>query len=276
VTDVHAFVTEAAVHVIDTFHAAHHETLQIEFRSDSEVEINVKRVVMRDEGLRVRAARDRVQHRGFDFEEAVLRHEVADRRDHLGTRDEAVARHVIRHQIDVTLAVDQFRIRDALMLVGKRTDRLREETKRLDVNGEFTRLRLEEIAGGADDITHVPGLEVLVRLFAERVARDEVLDRAGHVLHGEEGDLAHHALQHDAAGGLNLNLFGSLKRFAVFGVVLRVQIGKVVLAAEIVRVGGVRVAEQLQLGAALSDDVILFCGGIRFRRNLLFFSHFSS
>ena len=59
----HAFVAEVAVDFKDAFKTADHEALQIEFRRDAQVHIHIERIVVRDKGLCIGAARDRVEHR---------------------------------------------------------------------------------------------------------------------------------------------------------------------------------------------------------------------
>ena len=64
-----ALVAEAAVdleHLVGE--PADHQPLQMQFRRDAQVEVDVERVVMGDEGLGRGAAGDRVQHRRLDFE----------------------------------------------------------------------------------------------------------------------------------------------------------------------------------------------------------------
>jgi hypothetical protein len=65
-----AFVTEVTVDFEHTFEAAHNQTLQIQFRRDTQVHIHIQRVVMGDERTGRRAAGDHLHHRGFDFHKA--------------------------------------------------------------------------------------------------------------------------------------------------------------------------------------------------------------
>ena len=63
-------IAEIAVDFVDSLDAADQQALQIKFRSDSQIEIDVERVVMRDKRPRRCAAVQRLHHRSFDFQEA--------------------------------------------------------------------------------------------------------------------------------------------------------------------------------------------------------------
>ena len=83
--------------------------------------------MVRDEGLCVGAARDRVEHRGFDLDEAVLLHVAADGRDGLKARQKACTTFLIDDEIGVALAVARLGVGEALVLVRKRPQALREQ-----------------------------------------------------------------------------------------------------------------------------------------------------
>ncbi len=65
-----AFVAEVAIDLVDALQAAHHQALQIQLRRDAQVQIDIERVVMRDEGARRGAAIERLHHGRFHFDEA--------------------------------------------------------------------------------------------------------------------------------------------------------------------------------------------------------------
>ena len=67
------FVAEIAIDFVDALEAAHYQPLQVQLRRDSQIEIDIERVVMRDERTRRRAAVERLHHRRFDFDETALR-----------------------------------------------------------------------------------------------------------------------------------------------------------------------------------------------------------
>ena len=204
VTDGDAFVAEVAIDFEDALEAAHDEALQIEFRRDAQVHVHVERIVVRDERLGVGAARNRVEHRRLDLEEAVREHEAADRGDGLGADEEAVAGVLVHDEVDVALAVAHFGVDETLVLVGQRTDVLRHEAKLMGTDGEFAGLRAEERTLDGDDVAEVERLPGGIGFFADVALRDEVLHVAREVADGREARLAHDALGHHAAGQGNL------------------------------------------------------------------------
>jgi hypothetical protein len=86
-----AFVAEVAVDLEHALEAAHQQALEVQLRRDAQEHLLVQRVVVRDEGLGVGAARDGVQHRRLDLQEAVLTMKLRIA-DGLAARHEARAR----------------------------------------------------------------------------------------------------------------------------------------------------------------------------------------
>lgn len=74
------FVTEVTVDLEDAFEAANHQTLEVQFRRDTQVHVQIQRVMMGDERTRGSAARDHLHHRGFYFHKAAANHELTDAR----------------------------------------------------------------------------------------------------------------------------------------------------------------------------------------------------
>ena len=64
-------IAEVAVDFVDAIESAHDQSFQIKFGSDSQVEVHVERVVVRDERPRHGAACDGLHHGRFDFDESV-------------------------------------------------------------------------------------------------------------------------------------------------------------------------------------------------------------
>ena len=151
------------------------------------------------------AAGNRVHHRGFNFEEAVIGHVVADRLDDPAARSEGEARLLVHDQVKVTHAV-------LLLLVGQPVELFRQGAQRLGeqadfrtLHGQFAGLGTEDRADGTDDVANVPALEGGVGFFADLIARDVQLNAAGYIRNGDECCLAHDALEHDTPGDLDFN-----------------------------------------------------------------------
>ena len=60
---IHALVAELTADLEHLLETAHEQTLQRQLRGDAQVVVAIKRVEVRDEGLRVRAADDGMQKR---------------------------------------------------------------------------------------------------------------------------------------------------------------------------------------------------------------------
>ena len=249
-------VAEVAVDLEHAVEAADHQPLQEQFRRDAQVHVDVERVVVRDEGLGRRAARDHLQHRRLDFEEALVDHELAHRRDRLAADHEGGARLLVHHQVDVALAVALLAVLEPVELVGQRPQRLGEQAQLLAAHRQLALLRLEQHAARRDDVAEVPALERLVRGLAGVVVGDVELDPTGAVLDRREARLAHHALEHHAAGQHDLDV-RLRERLAVEVAVAGRQVAGDVLADEVVREGGAVGAQRGELGAPLRDDLVL-------------------
>src|SRR5438270_11331841 len=64
-----AFVTEVAIDLIDAVKSADGQALEVKFRGDAQVEINIECVVMRSERTRGGAAGEWLHHRSLNFDE---------------------------------------------------------------------------------------------------------------------------------------------------------------------------------------------------------------
>src|SRR5471032_127999 len=134
VTDRHAFVAEVAVDLEHAVEAAYHQALEVQLGRDTQEHLHVQRIVVGDEWFCRGAARNRVQHRRFDFHELVLFHEAADRRDGGGTGLEGAARLFVHDQIDVALAVLGFLVGQAVEFVRQRAQRLGDQAQFRDLD----------------------------------------------------------------------------------------------------------------------------------------------
>ena len=255
-----AFVAEAAIDLEHPLEAAHHQPLQVQLGRDAQEHLLVERVVVGDEGLGIGAAGDRVQHRRFHLQEAVLDHVVADRADGLASGHEAGARGLVGDQVHVALAVLLLLIRHAVELVRQRTQALRQQPNRRGLDRQLAGLGAKKRALAAEDVAQVPVLEGGQRVGADQVLRDVELDAAvrvaeGAVLQRGEAGLAHHPLEHHAPGdrhgdGLRLELLvGQLAPTVV-------QLGRMVARLEVIGKGHALAAQRGQFLAALGNQLV--------------------
>ena len=155
VLGAYAFVAEVAIDFVDAVEAADYEPLEVKLGRDAQEEVHVERVVVGGEGTRCCAAGDGLHHRGFDFEIAAGVEVAADGFEDLGALDEDFAGVEVGEEIDVALAVAEFDVGEAVVLLRQGEHGLGKEGQRLDVDGEFAGAGAEEIAGDADVVAHV-------------------------------------------------------------------------------------------------------------------------
>ena len=149
-------------------------------------------------------------------------------------------------------------------LLRQRAQGLAEQRDLLHVDGDLPCLGLERIAAHADDVANVILAEIGKLLLGDGVLADVELDLAAVVLNVAEDGLAHAALGHDTAGGL--------QRFAVIGVKIVLDIRRIGAALKARLHKGVApgVLQRLELVAAHLKDL----GQGRLCRRLLVLSLF--
>ena len=162
VPHIHALVAEDTSHLIDTVETTDDEPLEAQLRRDTEVEINVERIVMRDKGFCRCAARERREHGGLHLEEVTLVEIAADGLDDLRPLAERLAYLQIYHEIQITLTVARVYILQTVELLRQWAQRLREQIKILDAYGDLTAPRLEDHTANPDDVADVEPLELLL------------------------------------------------------------------------------------------------------------------
>ena len=126
-----ALVAEVAIDLVDALEAAHHQPLQVQLRRDPQVQVDIQRVVVRDERPRRRAAIERLHHGRLDFDEAALLQLPPQGRDDLRARHEHFAHFGIGDQVEIALAVARLHVLEAVPLLGHREQRLGEELELL-------------------------------------------------------------------------------------------------------------------------------------------------
>ena len=205
VADVHALVAEDAAHLVDAVETADDEALEVELRRDAQVEVDVERIVVRDERASRSAAGDRREHRRLDFE-VIARIEVrADGLDDLRALAEGLADLRVHDEVEVALTVADVDILQAVELLRQRAQGFREQVKVLDADRHLTAMRLEDDAADADDVADVELLElVLVLVLAEHINLEVDLDVARAVVERAERCFAVAADGHEAAGDADL------------------------------------------------------------------------
>ena len=129
--------------------------------------------------------------------------EAADVADELAADLEVAAALVAHDEVHVALAVLELDVGHAVELLRQGAQALGEQRHALDMDADLAGLGLEHIARDADDVADVVLAEVRELLLADGVGADVELNLALVVLDVAEDGLAHAALGHDAARGLD-------------------------------------------------------------------------
>ena len=111
---VHTFVAEVTAEFVHTLEPPDDEALQIKLVGDTQIERDIQRVVMRDEGARSSTARDRLQYGRIDLDVATLVEELAHRIEDLRTLEEDILDMAIDDEVDIALAEAELRISEAV------------------------------------------------------------------------------------------------------------------------------------------------------------------
>ena len=111
---------------------------------------------MRRERPGVRAARDELQHRSFELHEPALVQDPAHRPAGPRRGQERTSRRLVGEQMQVSLALLQVRVLQAVPLLRERPERLREHRPSGSTNTQSSPLLVRPHgAGGADDVAEV-------------------------------------------------------------------------------------------------------------------------
>ena len=208
-----ALVAEVLADLVDALEAADDQALEVELGRDPQVQRAVERVVVRGERPAGAAAVDRLQDRRLDLDEAGVVEEPADLADHLRARDEHLARLLVRHQVELALAVAGLDVGEAVVLLRRRAQRLREQRPVVELQRQLTAAGAEHGPVRPDQVTEIERDEPVERLLAEHVRARVQLHPARPVDEVEERRLALAAPRREPAGdaGARFGLLAGLE-----------------------------------------------------------------
>ena len=196
----HALVAEVLAQLVDALEPADDQALEVELGRDAQVQRAVELVVVRRERPRQRAAVDRLEHGRLDLDKAPLVEPAAHRADDLRPQDEQLARLLVGHQVELAVAVAQLDVGEAVVLLGRWAQRLREHAEVLHAQRQLAAAGAQHAALCADQIAEVEAEQALERLLAEVVDARHQLDAPGAIDDVEERRLALLAPRRQAAG----------------------------------------------------------------------------
>ena len=250
-----ALVAEVAVDLVDALEAADQQALQIQLGRDAQIHIQIERVVVRDERAGRRTARNRLHHRGLDFEKLERIEEIPQVTDDPRARAEHVAARFVDDQVDIAPPIAQLGVGEPVPLVGQRPQRLHQQAQAVHAHRQLARLGAEQHAARADDVADVPALERLVGR-TERIVLQEQLQLPGAIGDLREARLAHQALEQHAAADAHpcrICFEPLLRALAERGV----QLARERVPPQVIRIRKSRRAQLRQLRAPLRDELVL-------------------
>jgi hypothetical protein len=104
------------------------------------------------------------------------------------------------NQVEIPHPLAQFGIDEAVVLVGRRRQRLREKLEVRHEHGHLAGLRPAEPAIHADDVAEVEAVDDLPNLGADLLLAEHQLDPAGAVMEIDEHEAPGTSQQHDSPG----------------------------------------------------------------------------
>ena len=262
----YTFIAKVAVDLKHPLKTADHQALQVQLGGNAQEHLLVQGIVVGAKRLGIGPTRDGVQHGRFNFQKAMAHHVLADAADRFAARHKAFARAFIGHQVDVALAVFDFLVVHTVELVGHGAQAFGQQANLGHMDRQLAGAGFEQAPFGADDVTQVPVLEVVVDVFANFVARQIQLDAPGAVLHGGKAGFAHHPLEHHPSRHPGqLALLG--QHFRGFVAMAVMQGGRMVGRFEIIGKGhgttsGLALAQHLEFVTAFRDELVLVLWGI--------------
>ena len=131
----------------------------MEFRSDAQVNVHIEGVVMRLERTGSRAAGNGMEHRRFNFQEMTVVEVFADAFDDLRPFDEGIFDFRVDDEVEVTLTITRFLVRQAMEFFRQRAEGFGQEGPFFDADRRFPGMSNEDRPFDADDITDIEELE---------------------------------------------------------------------------------------------------------------------
>ena len=188
---------------------SNHQPLEVQLQRDPQIQIDVERVVMRDERPRRRAAGDRVQHRSLRLDVALLAERLPYRADDSRPLQQSVEHPLVVDHVDVTVPQEHLDVARTVKLLRRSRQRFAQQRELFDENRLFAGLGDSQPTVDSDDVAKIELLDRLPRFLRHVFHRDHQLDAAGRVLNVKELQLATIVLQHDPARDANSFAIGA-------------------------------------------------------------------
>src|SRR5579884_110930 len=160
VAAINALVAEVAPDFVDAINTADDEPLEIEFDGDTQVEVAIQRVVMRDKGASGCAAIEGLQDGRLDLQKTMFIEIATHGADDAAARDKDSAYlFAVGDQVKVPLALAQFSIFQTMILLRQGAQGLGEQAVVEGVQSTLARLCPEEEAADLNEVADIQQLE---------------------------------------------------------------------------------------------------------------------
>ncbi len=166
------FIPEIAVDLVDAFDASHYQALQIQFRRDPQIQIDVERVVMRDKRTRHRAAIERLHHRSLYFEKSSFIQLPPQRPYDVRSCNEDFANFRICDQVEIALPVTRLDIFETMPFFRKPQHDLRKKEQLLGMHRKLAGLGTKQVPCDSDDVANIQQIVKFEAVFGDRVFSD--------------------------------------------------------------------------------------------------------
>ena len=196
VFEVHALVAELTSDFVHFVKAADNQPLQVQFRSDTHVHVDVQRIVVSDERTSICTACNRVEDGRFHFQISACVQKLADSLQNTATQHKRALYLGVGDKVNVALAISRFHVLQAVELLRQRQQRLAKQLDAVQLDGNFPHVRTEHFALAADDVADIPSFECGIHVVAHFVALYVQLDRSVTVQNVAKTCLAHNAARH--------------------------------------------------------------------------------
>ena len=169
----------------------------MKLQSDTKIQIDIKRIMMRNKRSGRCASGNAVQYRRFYLHKFAAIQIAADFPNDLRAFFKYAAYLRINDQINIALAVTRVQIPQAMALLRKRLERFGQERNFFCFYGNFTRFCFKYPSADSDDIADIICFKILIGLAANRIALDINLEKTAFVLDMEKACFPHNPLQHN-------------------------------------------------------------------------------
>ena len=130
VRGIHAFVTEVTVHLKDAIHTTDNCALEVNLGSNTQVEVHIQRVHVRDKGTCRSATVDDLEHRSFELNVITAEEVLTNGTVHRSADTDHIARSRTGDQVELA-ATDSLIFRKSNFFALRGRPRLRQRTQRL-------------------------------------------------------------------------------------------------------------------------------------------------